>query len=167
MGEGWQSVRLDEIEPVPVAGGLLWRPVRRTLGVEAFGINAYVAPSVGDDVVEKHTESTLQHEEVYVVLAGRAAFTLDDETFDAPAGTVVFVRDPEVERSARAEEPGTAVLAVGGRAGEAYSPSAWEFYFYVQRAIDVDPAITGHIAGDSDLDPIRGMEGFPALAHPE
>ena len=43
MTERWQSVRLDEIEPISVAGGLLWRPLRRTLGVEAFGINAYEA----------------------------------------------------------------------------------------------------------------------------
>ena len=34
---------------------------------------------------------------------GRATFTLDDETLDAPAGTVVFVRDPQVKRHARAD----------------------------------------------------------------
>jgi len=84
-----------------VEGTLLWRPVRRTLGVGAFGINAYVAPNAGDDVVEEHTESTLRHEEVYVVLSGRATFTLDGETLDAPAGTVVFVEDPLVRRHAR------------------------------------------------------------------
>jgi len=95
VAEGWQSVRLDEIEPIPVAGGtLLWRPVRRTLDVGAFGINSYVAPSAGDDVVEEHTERLLQHEEVYIVLSGQT-FTLDDETLDAPTGTVVFVRDPQ------------------------------------------------------------------------
>ena len=60
-------------------------------------------------------------------------FTLDDETFDAPAGTIVFVRDPEVRRGARADEPGTTVLAVGGKPGEAYTPSAWELYFYAER----------------------------------
>jgi len=133
VAKGWQSVKLDEIEPIPVAGGLLWRPLRRALGIEAFGINAYIAPNAGDDVVEKHTESRLQHEEVYLVLTGRATFTLEEETLDAPAGTVVFVSDPGVERSARAEEPGTAVLAVGGKPGEPYSPSAWEFYFYAER----------------------------------
>src|SRR5215813_1360916 len=69
VGDRWQSVRLDEIEPIPVAGGLLWRPLRRTLGVGAFGINAYVARSAGDDVVESHTESQLQHEEIYLVVA--------------------------------------------------------------------------------------------------
>jgi len=133
MDERWQSVRIDEIEPITVAGGLQWRPLRRTLGIEAFGINAYVAPKAGDDVVEKHSEANLRHEEMYVVLSGRATFTLDDDTVDAPAGTVVFIRDPEVTRHARAEEPGTAVLAIGGKPGEAYSPSAWEWYFYAER----------------------------------
>jgi tetratricopeptide (TPR) repeat protein len=131
---GWHSVRLDEIEPIPVVKGtLLWRPVRRTLDIGAFGMNAYVAPNAGDDVVEEHEESTLGHEEVYVVLSGRATFTLDDETLDAPAGTVVFIRDPAVVRHARAEEAGTQVLAVGGPRGAAYEPSAWEDFFAATR----------------------------------
>lgn len=134
MGEGWQSIRLEDIEPIPVVGGtLLWRPVRRTLDIGAFGINAYVAPNAGDDVVEEHTEEALGHEEIYVVLTGRATFTLDDETLDAPAGTVVFVRDPTVKRYARAMEPGTAVLAVGGPRGGAYEPSPWEDFFAAER----------------------------------
>jgi tetratricopeptide (TPR) repeat protein len=132
--KGWRSVRLDEIEPIPVVNGTLrWRPVRRTLDVGAFGINAYIAPNAGDDVVEEHTERALGHEEVYVVLAGRATFTLDGETLDAPAGTAVFVHDPEVKRYARAEEPGTQVLAVGGPRGAAYEPSPWEDYFAAER----------------------------------
>lgn len=134
MAAGWQSVRLDEIDPIAVVDGrLLWRPVRRTLDIGAFGINAYVAPNAGDDVVEEHTETQLGHEEVYVVLAGRATFTLDSETLDAPAGTVVFIRDPEVRRHARAEEPDTAVLAIGGPRDAAYEPSAWEDYFAAER----------------------------------
>jgi tetratricopeptide (TPR) repeat protein len=130
----WRSLRLDDVEPIPVVNGaLLWRPVRRTLDIGAFGINAYVAPKAGDDVVEEHTEESLGHEEVYVVLSGRATFTLDDETLDAPAGTVVFVRDVTVKRHARAEEPNTAVLAVGGPRDAAYEPSAWEDYFAAER----------------------------------
>jgi len=135
VASGWQSIRLDEIDPIPVvAGTLLWRPVRRALDVGAFGINAYTAPNAGDDVVEEHTESTLRHEEVYVVLTGHATFTLDDETLDAPAGTVVFVRDPLVKRHARADEPGTQVLAVGGPRSEAYEPSPWEDVFAAEPA---------------------------------
>ena len=134
MAAGWQSLRLDDIEPIPVMNGtLLWRPVRRTLDIAAFGINAYVAPKAGDDVVEEHTEESLGHEEVYVVLSGRATFTLDGETLDAPAGTVVFIRDVTVKRHARAEEPNTAVLAVGGPRDAVYEPSAWEDYFAAER----------------------------------
>jgi mannose-6-phosphate isomerase-like protein (cupin superfamily) len=134
MAKGWQSVRLEEVEPIPVVGGkLLWRPLRRTLDVGAFGINAYVAPAAGDDVVEEHTEQSLGHEEIYFVLTGHATFELDEETLDAPAGTVVFVRDPAVKRHARAEEPGTSVLAVGGPRDRAYEPSPWEHWFAAER----------------------------------
>lgn len=130
MPDGWQSIRIDEIDPISVVDGtLLWRPLRRTLDIGAFGINAYVAPNAGDDVVEEHTESTLRHEEVYVVLTGRATFTLGDDKLDAPTGTVVFIRDPLVRRHARAEEPGTQVLAIGGPRDEAYEPSPWEDVF--------------------------------------
>ena len=129
----WQAVHLDEIDPITVAGDLQWRPVRRTLGIEAFGINAYVAPKAGDQVVEEHTEGRLRHEEVYVVMSGSATFTLDDETVHASAGTFVFVRDPDVRRGARANEPNTTVLAVGGTPGEAYAPSPWEWFFYAER----------------------------------
>jgi tetratricopeptide (TPR) repeat protein len=134
MAQGWQSVRLDEIEPISVVNDtLLWRPVRRTLGIGAFGMNAYVAHNAGDDVVEEHTEQSLGHEEVYFVLAGRATFTLDEETLDAPAGTFVFVRDPAVKRYARAEEPETAVLAIGGPREAVYEPSPWEDFFAAEK----------------------------------
>lgn len=122
--------RLDELDVVSVKdAGVDWRPVRRTLGIRAFGINAYTADEVGKHVVEEHTEAHLRHEEVYVVVAGRARFTLGDDEVEAQAGTLVYVRDPETRRAAVALEPGTTVLAIGGRPGEAYEPSAWEWYF--------------------------------------
>jgi tetratricopeptide (TPR) repeat protein len=143
VADGWQSLRIDDVEPILVVDGtLLWRPLRRTLDIGAFGINAYVAPNAGDDVVEEHTERSLGHEEVYVVLSGRATFTLNDEQLDAPTGTIVFVRDVDVKRHARAEEPGTSVLAVGGPRDAAYEPSAWEDYFAAERH---------RTAGDYDL----------------
>jgi len=134
MADPWTSIRLDEIAPISVVDGtLLWRPVRRTLDIGAFGINAYVAPRAGDDVVEEHTESSLGHEEVYLVLSGRATFTLDGDTLDAAAGTVVFIRDVNVTRHARAEEDGTAVLAIGGPREARYEPSPWEDFFSAER----------------------------------
>lgn len=126
---GWQVARLDAIESLPGPGTLRWTPVRRHFGIGAFGVNAYTAREAGQDVVEEHTEEALGHEELYVVVAGRATFTLDGEEVDAPAGTAVFLRDPEVRRHAVAREPDTTVLAVGGKPGEAYEPSAWEWHF--------------------------------------
>jgi hypothetical protein len=122
--------RLDDFESIPVTGaGVTWRPVRRTLGVRAFGINAYTADESGQHVVEEHTETQLGHEEVYVVVRGRARFTLGDDEHDVDAGTLVYLRDPATRRAAVALEPGTTVLAVGGKPGEAYEPSAWEWFF--------------------------------------
>jgi len=129
-------VHVDELELIPVGDrGLQWRPIRSRFGIRAFGTNAYTA-DVGDEVVEEHTEGTYGHEEMYVVVRGRATFTLDDEEIDAPAGTIVHLPDPAVRRSAVAAEPGTAVLAVGAKPGEPYQPSAWELGF---RAAQMQP----------------------------
>jgi tetratricopeptide (TPR) repeat protein len=129
----YEIARLDELDRIPVGEhGLMWRPVRRRLGIEAFGINAYSADEAGQEVVEQHDETgsgSGKHEELYVVVRGRATFTLDAEKIDAPLGTFVFVRDRSIKRGARAEEPGTTVLALGGRAGEAFQVSPWEYYF--------------------------------------
>ena len=125
----YQVAHLDDLDRVPVMEGLEWRPIRRRLGIRAFGVNAYTAEKVGDWIVEEHTEGSLRHEELYAVIGGRATFTLGGEEIDAPSGTLVFISDPDVKRKAVAEEEGTTVLAVGGKPGEAFTPSAWEWFF--------------------------------------
>jgi len=121
-------LKLDEVEGVPVFGTLVWKPIRRTLGVTAFGINAYTAANAGDEVVEDHDETPLGHEEIYAVVRGHATFTVDGEEVDAPAGTLVFLDDPKQQRAARAVEAGTTVLAIGGMPGT-HEISAWEYIF--------------------------------------
>ena len=121
-------LRLDDVEGVPVFGTLVWKPVRRTLGVTAFGINAYTAANAGDEVVEDHDETPLGQEEIYAVVAGHATFIVDGEEVDAPAGTLVFLDDPKQQRAARAKEAGTTVLAIGGMPGT-HEISAWEYIF--------------------------------------
>ena len=122
-------IRLDEVEAVPTFGELKWKPLRRPLGVNAFGVNAYWAENPGDELIEEHDElgaGAGHHEEMYVVIGGAARFTVAGDEFDAPARTVVFVRDPAARRGAVATEADTTALAVGGVAGQPYSVSPWE-----------------------------------------
>jgi hypothetical protein len=133
-------LRVDEIEGIPVFGTLLWKPVRRPLGVTAFGINAYTAVHAGDEVVEEHTEEQLGHEEIYFVHTGHAVFTIDGEEVDAPAGTMVYLDDVKQKRHAIAKEAGTTVIAIGGVPGK-HEPSAWEYFF---------PALPAMRNGDHD-----------------
>jgi hypothetical protein len=107
--------------------------VRHHFGIEGFGINAYTASRAGDRVIEEHDELAAagegRHQELYVVLTGRATFTLDGDEIDARAGTFVFVGEPEVVRGAVAAEPETSVLAIGARSGVPFTVSAWEYRF--------------------------------------
>ena len=102
-----------------------WSPIRRELGIEAFGVNAWTAPEAGGRLIAEHDEDS-GHEELYVVVSGHATFSVNGEEIDAPAGTLVFVADPKAKRAALAVEPGTTVLVVGGKPGEAYRPLPWE-----------------------------------------
>lgn len=124
----YEVARLDELARIPVEEGLEWRPIRRRFGIRAFGTNAYTSERVGGHVVEDHTERS-GHHELYFVVSGRARFTLGEEEFDAPAGTLVFIRDPSLRRKAVSEQEGTTVLAVGGWPDKPFEPSPWEWYF--------------------------------------
>lgn len=131
-------IQLDEIEPVSGPGSLIWRPVRWSLGIRAFGCNAYTAGAAGEDVVEPHTEDPeLAHQELYFVAAGRAMFTIDGAEYDAPSGTYVFVPDPGSRRHAVAAEAGTTVLSFGGP--PTFQPSAWEWSFQSAPLMRTDP----------------------------
>jgi quercetin dioxygenase-like cupin family protein len=102
-----------------------WSPIRRELGVQAFGINAWSGDD-GASLVGEHDEKSSGHEELYIVFAGSARFTVDGEDTDAPTGTVVFVRDPLSRRAAVATADGTTLISVGGKPGAAYEPLVWE-----------------------------------------
>ena len=103
-----------------------WAPIRLTLGVQAFGVNAWTGRGAGDVVIPEHDEAPTGHEELYVVVAGHATFTVAGDEVDAPTGTIVFVRDPAAKRGAIARDPDTTVLSVGAKAGEAFTPQPWE-----------------------------------------
>ena len=96
-----------------------WSPLRQSLGVGAFGINAWTAHEAGGALTPAHDELPSDHEELYLVVSGAAVFTVAGDEFEAPAGSVVFVRDPGATRGAVARVPETTVVAVGGAVGRA------------------------------------------------
>jgi tetratricopeptide (TPR) repeat protein len=137
---------IDELDRVEMAEGFVWRPVRRRFGIRAFGVNVYT-PGETRQVVEEHAETQLGHTEIYLVLRGRLRFTVGDDEFELGQGQLVFVRDPQLKRGAVALTDDAAVLATGGKPGEAFEISAWEAMFaavpYAERE-DWDEAIRIH-----------------------
>src|SRR5215210_9247812 len=99
-------VALEEIEPGPEHDGRVPFNIRRHFDIRGFGVRANRA--VGDGhVVGEHSEDGLggtNQEELYLVLSGAATFNVNGERVDAPAGTLVFVRDPAAKRTAVAKE---------------------------------------------------------------
>jgi hypothetical protein len=128
-----RSAHISDVAPLRLrAFDFLWHPVRHTLGVEAFGVNAYSQPEPGGELIEEHDETGSGaggHQELYVVLSGRARFTVGGREVDAPAGTLVFCDDPTERRSAVAVEAGTTVIVAGAPLGASYQVSPWEWYF--------------------------------------
>jgi hypothetical protein len=112
---GWAALPLEDIPRVQASeSDPFWFPLQHVFGLTAFGANASVAQTTGYVLVEEHDERGSAQEELYVVVRGRARFTLAGDDVDAPAVTVVAVRDPSVSRGAVALEPGTTLLAFGG-----------------------------------------------------
>lgn len=129
MSDGYKVARIDEIpspDADPEPGDADWHAIRIHLGISSFGTNAYTQREAGGKVVGEHNESDTRHEELYYVARGHATFTVNGEEIDAPEGTLVYVPDPDAERSAVAHVAGTTVLGLGGTPGEAFTVSAWE-----------------------------------------
>jgi tetratricopeptide (TPR) repeat protein len=124
----WAHV--DELDRIEMDDGFVWRPVRRHFGIRAFGVNAYSPREAGAQIVEEHTESALGHEEMYVVLRGRARFTVDGNEHELGPGELVFVADPALRRGAIGLTDDTVVLALGGKPGMPHETSAWEAMFF-------------------------------------
>jgi tetratricopeptide (TPR) repeat protein len=134
---GYEVVHVDDIAEQD-DGQVPMRAVRHHLGITGFGVNAWTARNAGDRIIPEHQEANEtedesdRHEELYLVVQGRAVFELDGDRHDAPAGTFVFVR-PRVNRTAFAEEPGTVVVSIGGTPGKPYNPVGWELWYPLRR----------------------------------
>ncbi len=119
---------IDDLPTVPYdeAPHTEWKPVRRFFGIGSFGSNLFRATRAGDVLTKEHTETEgagTRHEELFLVVSGHATFTVAGEEIDAPAGTFVYVPDPDTVRGAVAREPGTVLLAIGAEPGAVFTPS--------------------------------------------
>jgi quercetin dioxygenase-like cupin family protein len=121
---GYQILSLDEIEPAPYhqRGGQKLLTIQRLLDYRAAGINGWIGDP-GEGLVPEHAEDS-DSEELYVVVRGRARFTVDGVDVDAPAGTLLHI-GPGETRVAVSEEPGTIVVAVGAKIGEPFESGGW------------------------------------------
>jgi tetratricopeptide (TPR) repeat protein len=128
VSEPFAVAHLSELE-ADLGTGRRWATIRVDFGISSFGVNAYSVDEPGADVIGEHDETGpngAEHEELYFVARGSATFTVNGEELDAPTGTFVFVRDPAAKRKAVAKEPGTTVVVVGAKPGEAFEPSSFE-----------------------------------------
>jgi uncharacterized cupin superfamily protein len=100
-----------------------WRLVRRTLDVQAFGVNLVEIPA-GEQIPE-HDETDRDQEELFYILAGSPTLVIDGKDHPARAGT--FARlDPEHKRTVRNDgEERASVLVVSAPRSSGYQPMSW------------------------------------------
>jgi oxalate decarboxylase/phosphoglucose isomerase-like protein (cupin superfamily) len=104
-------------------------------------------------------------EELYVVVSGRATFTVDDETTSAPPGSLIFV-PPGIHRRAEAAEDGTIVFAIGGAVGRAFESSGWGNAITADLAAeDIDLWYVHYDAGCHEVSARRSDDAFEHLRH--
>src|SRR4051812_34628809 len=124
MSDGYQILDLTTVESFPYhqRDGQKLLPIQRLLDYRVAGINGWIGDP-GEGLVPEHAEDS-DNEELYVVVKGHAAFTIDGEDVDAPAGTLLHLSPGEL-RVAVSKEPGTIVVAIGATIGKPYEPQGW------------------------------------------
>jgi hypothetical protein len=126
----YRVLALADLERVPLEHGI-WRPVRRPLGRDRLRHQRLYGGVGGRRFDEPHDETSPGpggHQELYLTAAGRATFTVADQTIDAPSGALLLV-EPDTRREAVAAEDATTVLVIGGRPGAAMPPSPFEYWY--------------------------------------
>lgn len=100
-----------------------WSLVRRSLGVDSFGINL-VSIDAGQQIPE-HDEVDRDQEEVFVILSGTPAIVIDGDEYPLDSGTYVRV-DPEHKRTIdNIGETPCEVLIISAPRTSGYEPMGW------------------------------------------
>ena len=100
-----------------------WVLVRRSLGLEAFGLNVVELPP-GESIPE-HDETERDQEEVFLVLDGAPTMVVDGADHALRRGSYVRL-DPEPRRTVRNDGDGVArVLIVSAPRTSGYEGMGW------------------------------------------
>ncbi len=118
-----QKVHLADVPETEIPAGR-WQPLNERLGIRTFGVSAVVLDP-GEEADIEHDEADDAHQEVYVVVAGRAGFRLGSDELEAGPGDIVAVPDPDETRSYWALEPGTRIVCLGAGPGAEHPFGAW------------------------------------------
>ena len=121
---GWKIANVHNIPPLKDTWSKDWHSVRHYFDIKAFGVNASTK-NAGESLTPAHDELKSGQQELFIVLEGEAEFVLNKQKVKAPAGMMIAI-EPEVIRSATSLKSPTTIIIVGAKAGEAYSPQAWE-----------------------------------------
>jgi mannose-6-phosphate isomerase-like protein (cupin superfamily) len=120
--ERMDGYRLTSIDDLPSIHHGSVKLAGAGLGVESFGLQVLDLPA-GFDRYPEHDHAIDGQEEVYVVLAGSAAFELAGDRVEAREGHLVWVA-PGTLRKLTPGSVGVRVLAIGCSPGRAYERPA-------------------------------------------
>ncbi|HEX2045030.1 MAG TPA: cupin domain-containing protein [Gaiellaceae bacterium] len=100
-----------------------WSLVRRSLGLQSFGMNVVdIAPG---DRIPEHDETERDQEEVFVVLSGDATLVVDGEEHSAPAGTFARIDPPHLRTVVNTGAEVASVLIVSAPTTSGFEPDTW------------------------------------------
>ncbi len=109
-------VHIDEIEGLH---GGVFKPVGKTLGVTAFGVNVEQYPQ-GHDQYPDHDHASDGQEEVYYVISGHATLTIDGTEHKLHTGSVAYV-PAGVSRRFTTPDGEVQFMAIGGTPNTPFS----------------------------------------------
>ena len=64
-----------------------WALARKSLGLNAFGMNVVELPP--GETIPEHDETETDQEEVFIILSGEATMVIDGQDHPAPAGALL------------------------------------------------------------------------------
>jgi uncharacterized cupin superfamily protein len=121
--DGYTVMGLQEFERMDGSGECSWGLARKSLGINAFGMNLVEIGPGGQ--IPEHDESGRDQEEVFIVWDGEAVAVVDGIESPAPAGTFVRV-SPAVRRTIRNDSDAAArVLIISAPRSSGYEPMGW------------------------------------------